>query len=511
MKKLPIGIQTFSKIIEGDYLYVDKTSIALDLVNAGEYCFLARPSQFGKSLFLDTLKEIFKGNKALFKGLYIEDKWDFSDSYPVLHLSFATGFHGEMAMLNQNIRFALQAIEHELNLPIATTKATECFQELIWQAYEQHGKKVVILVDEYDKPILDNITDKEKGNAIRDQMRDFYSVIKQNDRFIRFVFITGVSKFSKMSLFSGLNNLNDITLHADFGNICGYTHQDLETYFKEYLVDVDLEEVRKWYNGYNYFGDKVYNPFDILLFISNNHEFRNYWWSTGNPSFLINLLYSRDYAIPQLENYQATDELLNSFDVDRIELEALLWQTGYLTITKKYTERNRIKYLLGIPNLEIQFSLNDFFIDVLTTQKSQKIVYQDQLYDQLLAGNVEGLEQTVSRLFSSIPYHNFTNNTIADYEGYYASVLYAYLASLGFPIIPEDVTNKGRIDLTIQLPDKVYIFEFKVVSKVTGNALQQIKARQYYQKYASYNAIYLVGIEFGKTERNVVGWEVERL
>ena len=225
---------------------------------------------------------------------------------------------------------------------------------------------------------------------------------------------------------------------------------------------------------------------------------------------LIDLIKAKDYSIPQVEHYKATEEILDSFDIDTIALEILLWQTGYLTIIKKIIERGRVKYQLGIPNLEIQFSLNDFFIDTLTTQKFQKLNFQDQLYDVLVAGDLEQLRQIFSNLFASIPYHNFTNNKLADYEGYYASVLYAYLASLGFPIIPEDVTNKGRIDLTLQLPDKIYIFEFKVVDQPTYQALHQITTKQYYEKYIHQYPVFLIGIEFVKAERNIIHWEVEQ-
>jgi len=482
MKKLPIGEDTFSKLIEDDQLYIDKTQIALDLINRGSYYFLSRPRRFGKSLFLSTLKEIFIGNQYLFKGLHIYDKWNFTTKYPVIRINFGTGFIGEISQFDDYLKWVLQEVEKDLEIAChhPDQDAKGFFRALIWKAEEKYQQKVVILIDEYDKPILDNITDKVKARAIRDKMKEFYAIIKSNGAYLRFVFITGVSKFSKMSLFSGLNNLEDITLDNKFGNICGFL------------------------------GDKVYNPFDILLFISQGFEFRNYWWKTGNPSFLIDLINEKDYAIPQVANYKATEEILDSFDVDTISLEVLLWQTGYLTITKKITERNRIKYQLGIPNLEIQHSLNDFFIDTLTTQKFEKLNFQDQLYELLASANLEQLKQTFIQLFASIPYHNFTNNKLANYEGYYASVLYAYLASLGHPIIPEDVTNKGRIDLTLQLPDITYIFEFKVVEKATQQALQQIKTKQYYQKYNHQHPIYLIGIEFGKAERNIVHWEVEQ-
>lgn len=512
MKKLPIGIQNLNDIIKNGYIYVDKTTIALDLINKGKYFFLSRPRRFGKSLFLDTLKEIFEGNKKLFGGLYIHDKWDFEQVNPVLRIDFSAGFQGEIAQLNRKIRFTLKSTERDLNLKIDTQDAIECFQELIWQAYEKTGKQVVILIDEYDKPILDNLTDRKKAKAVRDWMKGFYSIIKQSDSYLRFVFITGVSKFSKINLFSGLNNLNDITLTSQFGNICGYTHKDLQTYFQPYLKEVDGKEVKQWYNGYYYFGDKVYNPFDILLFFSNNKEFRNYWWGTGNPSFLIDLLKTKNYYIPSLVNYLASEEILNSFDVDTIELEALLWQTGYLTIEKKVPSPFGVNYQLKIPNKEIQTSLNSLFITFLTGEKTGKIAIQSQIVAALQNGDLSEFRKILENLFASIAHQNYTNNNIAAYEGYYASVLFAYLSSIGFQIIPEDVTNKGRIDLTLQLPDKTYTFEFKVVQKATGNALQQIKTRQYYQKYQStHQPTYLIGIEFGKLERNIINWQTECL
>ncbi|HHG85033.1 MAG TPA: hypothetical protein ENJ82_09845, partial [Bacteroidetes bacterium] len=351
----------------------------------------------------------------------------------------------------------------------------------------------------------------ETARAIRDEMKDFYSVIKDNDQYIRFVFITGVSKFSKMNLFSGLNNLNDITLNPCYGNLCGYTHHDLKTVFKEHLAGTDWEKIKSWYNGYNYFGDRVYNPFDILLFISNGKEFRNYWWATGNPGFLIELLAKKEYYIPELENYEASDEILDSFDVDNIELEALLWQTGYLTIKEKTQEMFGMKYTLEVPNMEIQTSLNSLFISYLTTHKGEKLKVQSQMSRALENGNMDNLKNILEALFASIPYHNFTNNEIANYEGYYASVIYAYLASLGYVIIPEDITSKGRLDLSLKTKNSVYIFEFKVVEKPSGNALRQIHEKKYYQKYQTFKNIFLVGIEFGKAEKNIIHFEWEKM
>ncbi len=511
MKKLPIGIQTFRKIIEGNYLYIDKTRIAYELIQSGSYNFLSRPRRFGKSLFLDTLKEIFEGNKELFEELYIYDKWDFEDRYPVLVVSFTTGFIGDLSELNSKLRFTLESTAAHVGVPLEKEDLGEAFQTLIRDTYEKYQKEVVILIDEYDKPILDNITDKDKSRAIRDKMKEFYSVIKGNDAIIRFVFLTGVSKFSKMNLFSGLNNLNDITLDERFGNICGYTHDDLKTHFREYFEGVDLEEVKKWYNGYNYFGDLVYNPFDILLFIDKGKEFRNYWWSTGNPAFLIDLLREKEYYIPELNNYLATGEMLDSFDVDSIELEALLWQTGYLTITEKVPEPFGMSYRLGLPNKEIQTSLNSLFISFLTENNKAKDRTRSQMAKALMNGDTTTLKEIFKALFASIANTNFTKNEITRYEGYYASVVYAFLASLGYTIIPEDVTNKGRIDLTLLVSDKAYLFEFKVAeaSIEKGDALRHIKEKGYPEKYNDYPDVYLIGITFSKSERNITGWEEE--
>ncbi len=511
MKKLPIGIQTLSKIIEGNFVYVDKTEIAHRLIDRGGYYFLSRPRRFGKSLFLDTLKDIFEGKKQLFKGLYIYDKWDWEVKHPVLRISLGSGVLKNMEKLNRRLNSTLEDAEKSVGINCHSSDPEGCFKELIQKASEKYNQKVVILIDEYDKPILDNIINREVALEMRDAMKDFYGVIKDNDAYIQFVFITGVSKFSKMNLFSGLNNLEDITLHPDYGNICGYTHNDLLTVFEEHLRGADMQKVKQWYNGYNYFGDKVYNPFDILLFISNRFEFSNYWWETGNPSFLIDMLKTRNYYIPELENFVASKEVLNTFDVDNIELVALLWQTGYLTITGKMEDVFGVEYTLGIPNKEISISLNSLFITYLTTQTTEKLKQQKRLLYMLRNADLDGFKDALYSLFASIPYSNFTNSKLPDYEGYYASVVYAYLASIGLDLTPEDITNLGIMDLSAQLEGKVFIFEFKLSEKATGNALQQIKERRYWEKYQDVDNIYLIGIEFSREKRNIIGYEWEKI
>ena len=510
MKKLPIGIQTFSEIIEENYVYVDKTNFVYKLVTHGKYYFLSRPRRFGKSLFLDTLAETFIGNKELFKGLYIYDKYDFNP-HPVIRISFGSGDYTDEEMIFDEIDRIFKRNERELKIECSDSKNIRwCFEELIIKAYEKYKNKVVILIDEYDKPILDNITNRELAAKARSILKNLYGVIKDSDRYIRFVFITGVSKFSKLNLFSGLNNLEDITIDKDYAEICGYTHNDLETVFSEHLQGVDLEMVKMWYNGYNYFGEKVYNPYDILLFISKGYEFRNYWWSTGNPSFLIDKLREENYYLPDLENASISEEGLDAFDVEYIDILALLWQTGYLTFKDRIIDDiGVINYVLCIPNIEIQLSLNHLFIDYLTNQRHEKYRFRNLIKETLKKRDFQGLIQVFKSIFSSIPYENYVNNIISRYEGYYSSVVYVYLKALGYNVVAEDTTNKGRIDLSIKIDKMIVIMEFKVDSK--EDPIKQIKERKYYEKYESEGKeIYFLGIKFDSKERNIVDWKVEQ-
>jgi len=266
MKKLPIGIQTFGKIRSQDFIYIDKTDIALQLIQNGAYYFLSRPRRFGKSLFLDTLKNIFEGNKALFKGLYIYDKYDWEQSYPVINISFTGGVIHDRQYLDEKINNQLQLAADKFGIEFQFNNISDKFYELVLGIYKKFNQEAVILIDEYDKPILDNITDPDIAVEMREGLKNLYSVIKDCDEYLKFVFLTGVSKFSKVSIFSGLNNLKDITTDERYAVICGYTQDDLERAFKEYLVSCDLDEIQRWYNGYSWLGEKVYNPFDILLF-----------------------------------------------------------------------------------------------------------------------------------------------------------------------------------------------------------------------------------------------------
>ena len=513
VKKLPIGIQTFSEIITGNYYYVDKTNIITDLYKEGKYYFLSRPRRFGKSLFLDTLKEAFEGNKALFAGLYLENNWDWNTKYPVIRFDFGNGVLKEQSILEQKI-FEITNYHREINGIENFTNQTLSgkIEELIRNLNKKYSQKVVILVDEYDKPILDNITDKELAKQMRDGLRNLYSVFKGMDAHIKFVFITGVSKFSKINLFSGLNNLKDITLDNRYASICGYTEKEL-SYFEERLIDVNRDELKLWYNGYNFLGDSVYNPFDILLFLDSKN-YKNYWFETGNPSFLIDLIKENQYSPLNLETVKLMDFHLSSFDIDSITLENLLFQTGYLTIS--HTERlgaNTV-YYLKYPNQEVKSSLTDVILHFLTNTITPNQDNKIKLFDSLKKGNLDNLQKIFHAFFASIPHDWYRKNTLANYEGYYASIFYCYFTALGFDVRVEDVTNHGQVDMTVFFEEKVYVFEFKVLELTDANsALAQIKERKYYEKYlTSINKeIYLVGVTFSRDNRNITNCEWEKL
>jgi hypothetical protein len=510
-KKLPIGIQTFREMREDDCYYVDKTGFALKLIEDGKYYFLSRPRRFGKSLFLDTLAELFSGNEPLFRGLYARDRWNWAKSAPVIRLSFGGGVLKSRLELEQKIRELLDINQAALGTRCEQLTISGCFGELIRNAHAATGERVVVLVDEYDKPILDNLTAPDIAREIRDGLRNLYSVIKDSDAHIRFAFLTGVSKFSKVSLFSGLNNLNDVTVDARYSAICGYTEVDVDTVFAPELAGLDRERIREWYNGYSWTGEAVYNPFDLLL-LFEKRQFRPWWFETGTPTFLVDLLTRRGFFTPDLARRQTSMELLSTFDVEQINSDALLFQTGYLTIHQ--VEEPLLGYwvyTLGYPNHEVETSLNAALLIGYGADGQRAFENRLRLLQLLTRADCAGLQALFQAFFASIPHDWHRNNPIARYEGYYASVFYSYFAALGLPITLEDATHHGQLDMTVRFNRHLYLFEFKVVELTPeGRALQQIKDRGYADKYrATGEPIHLIGVEFSRESRTVVGFEVE--
>ena len=513
-RKLPIGIQTFRKIREGGCYYVDKTPHIRRLVDESAHSFLSRPRRFGKSLFLDTLKELFEGNEALFQGLAIHGGWDWSATHPVLRLSFGGGLFQQPEGLHAEVCSMLRVMEENAAITAHPEDSPPArLRRLISTLHERKGRRVVMLVDEYDKPILDALESApEVARANRDYLRGLYAVIKDCDKNLRFSFITGVSRFSKVSLFSGLNNLTDITLDPQYSDVCGYTESDLDEVFAPELPGLDREAIREWYNGYGWRGaERVYNPFDILMFF-RRREFQAWWFETGTPTFLVETLFRRRVGAPALDAMVAGDDLLSTFDVDHIAVEALLFQTGYLTIAGEMNRGGRVRYRLGYPNREVYQSLNEHLLRHLVQDASRQTANGIQLYDLLETNDFAGMKDLVHAFFASIPYPWYTSNDIARYEGFYASVFYAYFASLGLDITVEDCTDHGRIDMTVRFNGNIYIFEFKVVELGgEGSAMAQLKARRYAEKYlSSGEPVHLIGIEFSRETRNVASFEVEQ-
>ena len=518
-RKLPIGIQTFREIREDGCYYVDKTDFVRRLVEGGKHYFLSRPRRFGKSLLLDTIKELFEGSEALFRGLAIHERWDWGRTHPVLWLDFGSGDFANPDFLKQQTAAQLEAIEARAGAPAGDGSAPARFRRLIAELHERSGRRVVVLVDEYDKPILDALGTPEVARANRGFLHGLYSVIKACDAHVHFALLTGVSKFSNASPFSGLNNLMDITLDPRYSAICGYTERDLDEVFAPELPGLDRKEVRRWYNGYNWRGggeeEKVYNPFDILL-LFDSREFNAHWFETGSPRFLIDTLLRRGIPTLDLESMVGSEALLSAFDVDEMSVEALLFQTGYLTIADEDASNGLVEYRLGYPNQEVRQSLNDRLLTALLPDAPRRLARKASPRKLLAANDFEGLEALLRAVFAANPHQWHMRNDIRAYEGYYASVVFSYFAAKGLDVVAEDSSAGGRADLVVRGDEGVHVFEFKLLpdasrTRPRGEALAQIKARGYADKYRQPGRpVHLIGVEFSREARNIATFEVER-
>ena len=510
-RRLPIGIQAFRKLREDNCCYVDKTGFAVRLAREGTHYFLARPRRFGKSLFVDTLKELFEGSRELFAGLAADRQWDWSVRNPVVSLSFGRGNYAEPSQLSVDLMAQLDSVDRWTGVKSRYATGPQRLAHLLETLHSKTGQRVVTLVDEYDKPILDALGAPDIARANRDYLRGLYSVIKDCDAHVRFCFLTGVSKFSKTSLFSGLNNLRDITLNPGYSSICGYTERDLDTVFAPELAGLDRQRIRNWYNGYSWGGEeRVYNPFDVLLLLADR-EFKPWWYETGSPTFLIDLIAESGLAWHRLDGMLASDGLLSTFDVGNIAPEALLFQAGYLTVLNREDRGGRVRYRLGYPNLEVRASLNRALLDDLLGAGWQREDQEWRLTEVLKAGDLEGLEELLRAMLAGIPHQWHGRNPMAEYEGFYASVLYAHFAATGAEVRAEESGSLGRADLCVRAFGRAYVFEFKMKGRAgPETALAQLKARGYADRYRGLGEpIHLVGVEFSAETRNITGFEAE--
>ena len=509
-RKLPVGIQTFRNLRADGCYYVDKTAYMRRLIDEGTHYFLSRPRRFGKSLLVDTLKELFEGNEPLFRGLAVHEGWNWSERRAVVRLDFSKGSFKAPGYLHTNVSAQLDAIEDRHGLTPRYDTAPERLAHLLEALHERTEQRVAVLADEYDRPILDALTDRDVAAANRDYLRGLYGTIKFAEAHVKFTLLTGVSKFTKASLFSDLNNLVDITLEPPYATICGYTERDLDTVFAPELSGLDRDAVRDWYNGYGWLGEeRVYNPFDILL-LFRTRQFTAHWFETGSPKFLIDTLNARGVSAVDLDGMVGSQELLSAFDVERIGTEALLFQGGYLTICGVEHLADKTFFRLGYPNREVRQSLNGSLLAALVPEASLTQGHGVRLYRLLLAGDIAGLEALLRSFFANIPYQWHVRNDIADYEGYYASVFHAYFMALEMDVRVEDASASGRLDMAVRTDSGVYLFEFKVVESASnGAAMAQLAAKDYAAKYRHLGVpIHLVGVEFSRKTRNLVAFDV---
>jgi len=513
MKRLPIAKTEIRAIAEGNFLYVDKTRYIREMVDDGHvYYFLSRPRRFGKSLFVDTLRAAFAGEKEWFEGLYLENNWDWETKYPVISISFGGGTVFDSDELKAHLKYLINRNAKNYEVDLNEDFIPNAFKELIGCLFNKCQLPVVILIDEYDKPILDNLT-KENVSEIRDQLSSFYSVLKDASPYLKFVFLTGVSRFSKTSVFSKLNNITDISLVEKYADICGITQQDLETTFEEYLHDVDLAKVKSWYDGYNFLGSQLYNPYDVLMFLWDK-RYLSYWFETGTPTFLLELIKKRKFFVPRLEELKISASQMGEFDINNIQLDVLLFQTGYLTIKECRLLGDEYIFTLKIPNKEVRKGLNEYLLRSFyaeTLESYQRTAIAEQIYLALTEKQCGKLEQIFISLFAGISYQWYVKNSISEYEGFYCSMFYVLFAALGLDIKTEDNTNKGRIDFTVLTNDGVFIFEVKMKNPKT-NALQQVTNQKYFEKYLTVGKeIFLVGIEFDEEEKNISRFEWQKV
>ncbi len=512
-RRLPIGIQAFRNIRGRECYYVDKTPHIERLIDEGEYYFLSRPRRFGKSLLISTLHELFAGNEPLFRGLHIHERWDWSVRHPVMRLSFG-GKYNERGELEKDIIEQLESIEQQYGLEpaIRSDSGARRLRNVIQRLERKTGEQVVVLIDEYDKPILDVLENKELARENRDYLRGFYGMIKDCADYIRFVFITGLNMYSKVSLFSVLNNLYDISLNPDYATLCGYTDDDLETVFAPELADVtddDRENIRHWYNGYHWLGkEKVYNPFDILLYF-RNREFLPWWYETGTPSFLYDRMASGAVNTLDLENLHMYRSDLSTFEVERVNLNALLFQCGYLTLVDQKIEGSRFLYTLDYPNHEVKLSLNEELLKAVTGDVVRVSEYGRALLALLDGNDFDGFGKELQAFFAGIPYQWGAREAGEYGEGYYASLLYSCFVILGMDIRVEDSTSRGRSDMVLARGGQVFVLELKVAREAQvqarlEEALVQMRHRDYAGKYRTGNSkVHLLALVFDRDKRNL--------
>jgi hypothetical protein len=519
MKKLSIGVQSFEVMRTRGFVYVDKTEGIHHLATEGMYYFLARPRRFGKSLLVSTLKCLFEARRELFEGLWIDmpGRWEWQ-AHPVVVLDFNGIALDTPEHLSQGLAYRLEQTAETCGVTLKSPSLVEQFGELIEALYRRSKQPVVVLIDEYDKPLVEHLGKGEAGleiaRANQDVLRAFYGVLKGSavSPLLRFVLLTGVSRFSRVSIFSALNNLNDISMHEDYAALLGYTAAELSACFTGHIerlaakLQCSKDEtslmLAQHYNGYRFSRStvKVYNPFSVLAAL-DHRELQNYWFETGTPAFLVNLLQEKRYSSPQLEGLQVSQAAFSTFELDRLSPEALLFQTGYLTIADV---KDSI-YTLNYPNQEVKTAFTEALLLAIVGLEPEASSHVLRLSRHLQNENLEAFFETLKAIFASIPYDIQTRRD----EGYYHTICYLALSATGGAAQSSVLTSRGRIDMVMAFPDKVYVIEFKCGQSATA-ALQQIREKGYAEAYRqSCRKVILLGIKFSLENRNVEEWATE--
>lgn len=506
-KPVQASTYTFRRIIEGGFLYVDKTRYLYELVRfgAGVY-FLSRPRRFGKSLMISTLEEIFLGNRALFKDLWIDTSDYDWQPHPVIRIDFSSNSANSAEHLKRWLDYLMAKIAKEHSLTLHGFDYQSNFENLVEQLSQT--EQVVLLIDEYDKPLIDNLQNLPEAIKIRGVLKNFYTVVKAMDRHLRFVFITGISKFSKVGVFSAMNNLDDLTMDPRFATALGITEKELRRDFREHMAEFAqqegtseealLQQIQTWYNGYCFVRncESLYNPFSTLQ-LFNKRYFSNYWFETGTPTFLIELLKEQQYDVERLDDLRLRELAFSTYEIETLSIVPLLFQTGYLTI-KAYEPKRRL-FTLSYPNMEVEDAFLTYLLGAFSERdRSLNEDYLWQLVDALEADELEEFFTILQVFFSNIPY-----NIHLKPEKYYQTIFYLIFKLIGLRIDAEVHTNVGRIDAVIELPDRIYLFEFKV-DHSAEEALQQIHDHDYARKYQLRGKpVTLVGANFDSAQRKV--------
>ena len=512
MRKYPIGIQTFSNIIEEGYVYVDKTALVYKLANDGKYYFLSRPRRFGKSLLVTTLEAYFQGRKDLFEGLAIsklEKDWAV---HPVLHFDLNAANYIDVEALQSILGYQLSYFEKIYGSSREGRSLSERFMDVIRHAYEKSGQQVVILVDEYDKPLLQAIGNTALQDSYRRILKSFYGVAKTMDGYLRMAFFTGVTKFSKVSVFSDLNNLKDISLDRRYNEICGITEKEIRDTMDEGVGEMAdyhgitkeecYEKLKKQYDGYHFSNSEVgiYNPFSLLRAI-DAQEFGDYWFETGTPTFLVETMKRNHYDLEQLAHENVTADLLGSLDVIDTNPIPLIYQSGYLTI-KSYDPRF-MTYRLGFPNDEVEHGFTRFLFRYFTPASQTRDSFLRDFVMDVEAGRPEKFMKRMEALFAGQDYQ-----LAGDAELYFHNAVSLIFKMVGFYTETERHTSDGRMDMVVQTADYIYLFEFKL-DKSVDEALEQIERKQYAAPFANDpRKLYKIGVNFSSETRRVEGWRV---